>query len=82
MTNVAIRNNHCYKFELNWIDCGLTPLSTSEVISWRSVLLAEESGVSLDEDISSTFIQVINEGIYCLSFMPLLTIMSYCVKPL
>ena len=60
MTNVAIRNNHYYKFELKWIDCGLTSLSTSEVISWWSVLLAEETGVPLEEDIILTFIQVIN----------------------
>ena len=29
---------------LNWIDWCLTPLSTSLVISWRSVSLVEETG--------------------------------------
>ena len=30
---------------MDWIDWGLTPPSTSKVISWRSVLLAKKTGV-------------------------------------
>ena len=44
LMTLASFSNYCYTSKSVRIDWSLTPLSTSYVLSWRSVLLAEEFG--------------------------------------